>query len=109
MNHDINVMRIFDDYLNELKAKRNEPVVSTKIDEFNKLFVDVRKEIDELKDKMHILKMKLAALSREEKSLDADTYKQGNHEELKEKYFAFRKSFGKTKDEFISFESEWLH
>ena len=108
MNCDINVLRIFDDYLNELKAKRNEPDVAAKIDEFSKRFVDVRTEIDELRDAMHIAKMELAAMSRENKSLDAGTYKKENLEELKEKYFAFRESFEKLKEEFINFESQWL-
>jgi len=108
MNGDINVLRIFDDYLNELKAKRKEPEVTAKIEEFSKRFIDVRKEIDELRDAMHIAKMDLAALSRKNKIWDADTYKKENFEELKEKYLAFRRSFEKMKDEFINFESEWL-
>jgi uncharacterized coiled-coil DUF342 family protein len=108
MNHDINVMRIFDDYLNELKTKGSESKVTAKIEEFNKQFVEIRKEIDELRDAMHIVKMKLAALSRENKYLDENTYKQQDHEELKKKYSAFRKLFVKMKDEFITFESEWL-
>ncbi len=108
MNCDINVLRIFDDYLNELRAKRNEPHVTAKIEEFSKRFIGVRKEIDELRDAMHIVKMELAALSRENKALDAGAYKKQNLEELKEKYFVFRKSFEKLKDEFIGFESEWL-
>jgi archaellum component FlaC len=107
MNCDINVLRIFDDYLNELKSKRNEPEVTAKIEEFSKRFIDVRKEIDELRDAMHIVKMELAAMSRENRTLDAGTYEKENLEELKEKYFAFRQSFEKLKDEFINFESEW--
>jgi uncharacterized coiled-coil DUF342 family protein len=75
MNCDINVLRIFDDYLNELRAKRNEPHVTAKIEEFSKRFISVRKEIDELRDAMHIVKMELAALSRENKALDAGAYK----------------------------------
>src|SRR3954469_11753207 len=82
MNCDINVLRIFEDYLSELKAKRNEPEVAAKIDEFSKRFVDVRKEIDELRDAMHIVKMELAALSRENKTLDEAIYKKENLEEL---------------------------
>ena len=107
MNCDINVLRIFDDYLNELKAKRNEPEVAAKIEEFSKRFIDIRKEIDELRDAMHIVKMELAAMSRENRTLDAGTYEKENLEELKEKYFAFRQSFEKLKDEFINFESQW--
>src|SRR5215831_1391 len=85
MNCDITVLRIFDDYLNELKAKRNEPEVTVKIEEFRKRFVDIRKEIDELKDALHIAKMALAALSRENKTLDSDMSKKENLEELREK------------------------
>jgi uncharacterized coiled-coil DUF342 family protein len=108
MNSDISVLRIFDDYLKELRSKRNEDEAKHKIEDFQKQFTDLRNEIDELRDNMHILKMKLAALSRENKTLDKDTFDEDKHEELKKKYFAFRKTFDETKDAFISFGSKWL-
>jgi len=108
MNSDISVLRIFDDYLKELGSKRNEEEAKNKIEDFQKQFTDRRKEIDELRDEMQIMKMKLGALSRENKLLDKAAYDADNHKELKEKYLLFRKTFDKMKDEFISFGSKWL-
>ena len=108
MNADITVLRIFDDYIKELAARRNEPKVKTRIDYFQKKFITFRKEIDEMRDAMHILKMKLASYAREKKPLDYKTYKADNYEGLKKRYSDFRKSFEKVKNDFIKFESEWL-
>jgi len=108
MNSDISVLRIFDDYLKELGSKRNEEEAKNKIEDFQKQFTDRRKEIDELRDEMQIMKMKLGALSRENRPLDKAAYDADNHKELKEKYLLFRKTFDKMNDEFISFGSKWL-
>src|SRR4051794_14627231 len=108
MNSDISVLRIFDDYLKELQLKRNEEEAKNKIEDFKKQFTHLRKEIDELRDEMQIMKMNLGALSREKKPLDKTTTGADEHKELREKYFSFRKTFDKMKDNFISFESKWL-
>ncbi len=107
MNSDINILRIFDDYIKELASKQNELEVKKRIEYFQNQFISFRKEIDELRDAMHILKMKLAAHAREKKPRDNKTYKTDNHTALKKRYFAFRKLFNKVKGEFIQFESEW--
>jgi len=49
MNADINILRIFDDYLKELSSKKDKPEVKNKIDYFQKQFTSFRKEIDEVK------------------------------------------------------------
>jgi hypothetical protein len=69
MNADIIILWIFDDYIKELGSKQIEPKVKDRINYFQKQFVSFRKEIDELRDSMHILKMKLAAQAREKKHL----------------------------------------
>jgi uncharacterized coiled-coil DUF342 family protein len=109
MNLDINVLRIFNDYVKELESKKNLQEVKTKIDYFQEQFINLRKEIDELRHEMQIIKMKLAAYSREMKVLNYKTYQADNHNDLKKRYFAFRKMFDKVKNEFRSFEGEWLH
>jgi predicted nuclease with TOPRIM domain len=106
MNADINILRIFDDNLKELSSKKDKPEVKNKIDYFQKQFTSFRKEIDEVKDTMHILKMKLASYAREKKPLDYKTFKADNYEGLKKRYSDFRKSFEKVKKEFIDFVSE---
>ena len=109
MNFDINVLRIFEDYIQELQSKRNEPDVKKGVDYFKKNFEDLRKEIDELRHEMHILKMKLAALAREKKVFDNKSYKEDDHKGIKKRYKAYRKKFLKIKDGFRHFEIEWLN
>ena len=104
MNSDINVLRIFEDYQKELESKKNEHEVRTRIDYFQKQFINLRKEIDELRHEMHIIKMKLAAYSRESKPVSYKSYKADNHTALKKHYFVFRKMFDQVKNEFRHFE-----
>ena len=104
MNSDINVLRIFEDYLKELESKKNGQEVRTRIDYFQKQFINLRKEIDELRHEMHIIKMKLAAYSRESKPLSYKIYQADNHTALKKHYFGFRKIFDQIKNEFRHFE-----
>ncbi|MGZ8558918.1 MAG: hypothetical protein ACXWWC_11310 [Chitinophagaceae bacterium] len=108
LNSDINVLRIFDDYLNELESKKNIPEVKTAIFQFKQLFISLRKEIDELRHEMHLIKMKLAAAARDNKPPDTKTSSANNHKTLKNRYTAFKKTFNKVKKEFGSFESKWL-
>ncbi|MEP7318085.1 MAG: hypothetical protein ABI921_05080 [Panacibacter sp.] len=104
MNLDINVLRIFDDYLGELAAKKQEPEVTTGIENFRKQFAFLRTEIDELKHQMHIIKMNLAAAARDG-SADKDLDK---HAKLEDQYNAFRQTFSNLKREFGEFEARWL-
>ena len=68
MNSHINLIRIFDDYVAELSARKNEPVVKKGIEEFKQQFIDLRQSIDELRHEMHMAKMSLAADSRQSKN-----------------------------------------
>ena len=108
LNYDITVLRIFDDYLKELANKQGLPELRSGIDRFQQQFIDLRKEIDELRHEMHLLKMKLAAYSRNGKLLDADTYKSDRHSALQKSYNSFRRKFNKAKAEFSEFEGKWL-
>ena len=108
LNSDINVLRIFDDYVEEMSSISKEAELKTGVDYFKKQFLAVRNEIDELRHEMHILKMKLAGYSREKKQLDYKTYRSDNHAALKKRYSSFRKLFIKVKNEFGRFEAKWL-
>src|SRR3954470_20461453 len=101
MNADITILRIFEDYIKEFSSRQDKPEVKNKIDYFQKQFISFRKEIDELRDAMHILKMKLGTYAREKKPLDYQTYKADNYPELQKRYSDFRKSFENVKKEFI--------
>lgn len=108
MNSDITILRIFDDYLEELSSKKGEPQVRKGIEGFQQRFINLRKENDELKHEMHLLKMKLAAYSKTGEAIDSNTYQADNHEELKSRYDNFRKVFDKMKIDFGNFEAKWL-
>ena len=109
LNSDINVLRIFDDYLLELKSKKNMPEVNTWIIHFKQKFISLRKEIDELRHEMHLIKMKLAAAARDNKPLNKKTSTTDNPDALKNRYTAFRKTFNNIKKEFGLFEGKWLN
>jgi hypothetical protein len=107
LNADITVLRIFDDYIKDLTLKQNEEEVKKSIDYFQKQFIGFRKEIDELRDAMHIVKMKLAARARDKKKLDNKPHKTEDNTDLKKRYLAFKKLFENVKNEFIQFQNEW--
>ena len=68
----------------------------------------LRKEIDDLKHEMHLLKMKLAAYAKAGETIDKTTYQADDHEVLKSRYDDFRNRFDKMKINFGEFEAQWL-
>jgi hypothetical protein len=100
MNFDIVVIRIFDEYLTELRQKRKDPEVKSKIDYFEHQFKKLRTEIDDLRHEMHIGKMKLGAIIRDGKTFDYNTYKKENHIPLKKKHAGYKVFFKKINSEF---------
>jgi hypothetical protein len=108
LNQDITVLRIFNDYLQEIRNKKVEPEVQSRVNNFKLKFDECRNEIDELRHNMHLNKMKLAAESREGVKMSPEEMESDNHHELESRYNAFRKSFDRMKNEFISFESNCL-
>ncbi|HLK30443.1 MAG TPA: hypothetical protein VKT28_17805 [Puia sp.] len=108
LNHDITMLRIFDDYLQEIKNKKVEPEVKKEVENFKNRFIELRKEIDELRHEMHLHKMNLAAESRENNQANKDELKSADHSETEKRYQTFRKLFEQAKNEFISFEGKSL-
>jgi hypothetical protein len=107
LNFDINVLRIFGDYLTELKAKRKEAEVKAKSDYFEKQFLGLRSEIDEIRHEMQLGKMKLGAFSRESKPFDYKLYNKENHLPLSKRLSAYKAGFKKVKLEFKELEEQW--
>ena len=97
MNSDIDLLRIYNDYLQELKALNNTIKLKNEIERFETAFSSLRNEIDTLRNEMHLLKMKLATFVREKKQLDYSDYKTDNHKLLKKKYISLSKKFGSIK------------
>jgi ABC-type transporter MlaC component len=108
LNFDINVLRIFGDYLNELRAKRKEAEVKSKSDYFEKEFTTLRSEIDEMRHEMHIAKMKMGEYARDAKPFDYKKYSKENHGPIKKRFVAYKLNFKKINTEFSEFEGQWL-
>jgi hypothetical protein len=108
LNFDINVLRIFGDYLTELRTKRKEAEVKSKSDYFEKEFTGLRSEIDELRHEMHIAKMKMGAFSRDGKPFDYKLYSKENHGPIKKRLSSYKVNFKKINTEFGQFEAQWL-
>jgi hypothetical protein len=108
LNFDINVLRIFGDYLTELRTRRKEPEVKVKTDYFEKAFQSLRTEIDELRHEMHIGKMKLGAFGRDGKPFEYKQFNTENQAPLKKRLAAYKAEFKKLNESFEEFESQWL-
>jgi hypothetical protein len=100
MNADINVLRIFDDYVMLLEEKQNDADTMQQINNYKERFLDLRNELDKLRHEMHLTKMKLAALSKNSDEPADDLEKDVRHKECKERYKSFRKKFSEIKKEF---------
>ena len=107
MNSDINVLRIFSDYLVELDGKQNIPEVTKGIDYFKRQFAILRKEIDELRHEMQLNKMNLASTTRVNKALTNKASSPDDQYALQKRYTVFKKTFNKVKKEFGLFEAKW--
>jgi hypothetical protein len=108
LNFDINVLRIFGDYLSELRTKRKESEVKSKSDYFEKEFTTLRSEIDEMRHEMHIAKMKMGAYARDGQPFNYKLYFKENHGPIKKRLSAYKSNFKKINDEFGRFEGQWL-
>ncbi len=102
LNFYINLLRIFNDRLIELTGEKKPSA-----ENFEKKFNTSRENIDELRHRMHIEKMNLAATSRDN---NADSrYKikiPDNYTKIRDDFFKFRVSFNELKSEFLRFESK---
>ncbi|HEY6503809.1 MAG TPA: hypothetical protein VIZ28_07545 [Chitinophagaceae bacterium] len=107
MNSDINVLRIFSDYLAELDTKKNIAEVKKGIDYFKQQFILLRGEIDELRHEMQLNKMNLTQAARENKFPTNKISSSKNQPVLQKRYTAFKKAFNKVKKEFGLFEVKW--
>ena len=105
LNADINTLRIFDDYLIELKAKGLKEDLSKTLENYNKQFINLRTELDEIRHEMHLTKMKLGAITKTSE-LENNIEEAINFKADKEKYKAFRKKFSALKKEFKKMKVE---
>ena len=103
MNADINVLRIFNDYLGLLEQNNHDGPADNCINTYKQRFAELRQELDELRHNMHIIKMKLAALSKQG-NVEIDIKEVIGHKACKKRYKAFREKFSEIKKEFSKLE-----
>ena len=103
MNSDITILRILEDYLKEILLKKSESGIARNVKYFKNNFAQFRKENEDLRDKMHLKKMKLFALLKEKKVLDLKTYTSDNHQMILKLFKKYHKNFDKIKNEFSRF------
>ena len=99
LNFDINVMRIFGEYLTESRSRKDGESKS-KTDYFEKQFVALRKENDELRHEMQLSKMKLGAHARDARPLDYKQFSRDNHMPIRKRLAAYKAGFKRIKTEF---------
>ena len=108
LNHDIDSIRIFDDYLSEAQYKKLGTDTVSMVDHFKNQFTIQRKEIDDLRHTMHLLKMKLASEAKERHELTQEAMEVDQYLALEKRYQFFRKSFLQFTEEFSTFVDESL-
>jgi predicted nucleic acid-binding Zn-ribbon protein len=108
LNHTIDKIRILHDYLAEDKSQVKDPAVAEGIANFKQRLADARKELDDLRDQMHLTKMKLGADSRTTREIDAATYEHDKHPEMKERQHKFVEGFQTLVDDFCQFQEKYF-
>ena len=81
LNADISALRILNDCLAGIRSKDNASDVTDLIKDYEEGFVDLRSSIDDLRHKMHINKMELAAVLRKPRRFLRDNEKDIKHTE----------------------------
>ena len=105
LNLDINLIRIFNDRVIEMTGENHPGDSKSIIEVFKSKFNVCRETIDELRHRMHIEKMNLAATAREQSDPYNLTDFLKNYGIIREDFFAFRVTFNELKNEFLKFEN----
>lgn len=105
LNADINVLRIFNDYLEEIAAHKNDIMATERVDGYKQQFIELRNEMDALRHEMHLNKMKLGAVAKNSEVIVSIIEKEIKHAAIMKRYKKFRKAFDIFKNDFQLFES----
>ncbi|MEN9686460.1 MAG: hypothetical protein RLZZ28_2246 [Bacteroidota bacterium] len=108
LNHDITLLRIFDDYLKETKEKKISPEIALQIKAFKKQFSEHRDLLDDLRHTMHLHKMDLASEAKQNAVSIKNNAEMDDYQIIKDKYAAYRVSFETLYRDFSEFVEQWL-
>ncbi|MEO8712371.1 MAG: hypothetical protein ABI405_09630 [Parafilimonas sp.] len=106
MNADIDVMRILNDYLISSIAQEDDGDTLKRNNEFKEKFSNLRIELDAIRHEMHLNKMKLASVNKEQNQSVKIIENEIGHKALKERYTLFKETFSKTKAAFQKFQHD---
>ena len=104
LNFDINLIRIFNDRLIEIADENKTPEILADIENFENQLNHKRENIDSLRHRMHIEKMNLAAIARENTKPGFQIATPENYSAIRSDFFKFRVLFDELKDQFLHFE-----
>ncbi len=108
LNFYINALRIYNDYLDQRTGVKDEKLLK-KINYFKQTFDDFRKEIDDSKHEMHLVKMTLAATLRESEQAPDEKCETEKFNLLQDQFTSLNKKFNSLKEEYIQFEQGLLN
>lgn len=108
LNHNIDIIRIMYDYMEDVGINDIDSGIGEGIALFKKKLLVFRKEIDDLRNSLHLIKMKVAAESKTIKEINTRTYQAENHADIKKKYFSFKKKFELLVKDFTRFEEKFF-
>ena len=100
LNHDINLIRILNDHIIEMADENKTTGAGSVAEVFGNKFNELRQTIDQLRHRMHIEKMNLAATAREQSTIDSKIDFMENYTAIREDFFAFRVVFNEVKGKF---------
>lgn len=105
LNAAINVLRIFDDYLVELKSESIDKTTDDQINYYKNEFIELRKELDEIRHEMYLIKMKLAAIVKNNTQAVEEIKAEIKHANLKDRYKNFKGKFLRIRKDFKKLEA----
>ena len=106
LNFYINLIRIFNDRMDEIETEFKTEEIKITAGGFEKRFIDTRAAIDDLRHRMHIEKMSLTAMTREKTAADFKIDTPENYDGIRKDFFAFRIHFSELQTDFLLFENK---
>lgn len=99
LNADINALRIYKDYLDALVGQDAPTARNEEINRVGGRFAEVRASIDELRNDLHLIKMKLGGFVRGNQASDQAGYDDSQFADVNKRLAAFRIMFGELEKE----------
>ncbi|MFT3824328.1 MAG: hypothetical protein QM731_10430 [Chitinophagaceae bacterium] len=107
LNAGIDTLSVFEEYMRDHNGDDNH-ILKTAFLHFRRQFATLRKYIDDIKHEMHLVKMELAAYTRDGKMFVERKDFNDAHRDIRNRYNVFNAQFEQAKLSFVDFENSWL-